>query len=194
MPREWVAANDCSPIFRHRCWKHLDATFSAGARSRWTVHHVPQQTGAKVRRSNPDPWGCAGNLFKFCDGSVPVIPEWLIVILAMLGICALVMGKPKWALALSFPALWLYILSPVGWELLRVLPLWVAIPAALIIGARLAIGMFVQALSAIFGRLVAEEASAHVVGHYLQRGVGAGFRYFGWLVALPFRMISRLFD
>jgi hypothetical protein len=43
MPREWVAANDCSPIFRHRCWKHLDATFSVGVRGLRTVYHDPQQ-------------------------------------------------------------------------------------------------------------------------------------------------------
>jgi hypothetical protein len=123
-----------------------------------------------------------------------VIPEWLIVILAMLGICALVMGKPKWALALCAPALGFYVLYPIGWTLLKTLPLWVAIPVALIIGARVAFGAFTQAMSAIFGRHVAEGASAHVVGHYLQKAVGGGFRCFGWLVALPFRMIGRLFD
>ena len=123
-----------------------------------------------------------------------MIPEWIIVVLAMLGICALVIGKAKWALALCSPALWAYVVSPVGWEFLKVLPPWIAITVVLIVGARVVFGTFVQVLSVIFGRHVAEDASGHVLGHYLQRVVGASFRCFGWLIALPFRVIGRLFN
>ncbi len=123
-----------------------------------------------------------------------MIPEWIIVVLAMLGICAFVIGKAKWALALCSPALWAYVVYPISWEILKILPLWIAIAVLLIVGARVAFGTFVQLLSAIFGRHVAEDASGHVLGHYLQRSVGACFRGIGWLIALPFRIIVRLFD
>jgi hypothetical protein len=63
-----------------------------------------------------------------------------------------------------------------------------------VVGARVIFGTFIQALSAIFGHHVAEDASAHVLGHYLQKAVGAFFRCFGWLVTFPFRVIGRLFD
>lgn len=123
-----------------------------------------------------------------------MIPEWIIVVLAMLGICALAIGKAKWALALCSPALCAYVVFPIGWEILKILPLWIAIVVVLIVGARLAFGPFVQALSAVFGRHVAEDASGHVLGHYLQRSVGACFRGIGWLIALPFRIIGRLLN
>ena len=120
-----------------------------------------------------------------------MIPPSLIFSLAVFGACAFALGKPKWGLILCGPAIWSYVLSPIGWAVLGMLPLWLAVPVAILIGIRLSFGMVMQGLSFFVGDHVAEDAAGHAVGHYLQI-------FLGWSVGLvvsiatwPLRVIWR---
>ena len=121
-----------------------------------------------------------------------MIPEWLVLGLAMLGCCALALGKPKWALLLCGPALWNYIISPLVWEGLRSLPLWIAVPVGAVIGFRLIFGMLAQGLAVLVGDHVAEDALGHVVGHFLQKAIGGLFKCLAAIATWPIRSILLL--
>ena len=120
-----------------------------------------------------------------------MIPSSIIFSLAVFGVCAFTLGKPKWGLILCGPAIWSYVLSPIGWTVLAMLPLWVAIPVAILIGIRLSFGMLTQGLSFLVGRHVAEEATGHAVGHYLQIFLGWAVLLIVSIATWPLRMIWR---
>jgi hypothetical protein len=118
-----------------------------------------------------------------------MIPQSIIFTLALFGLCAFVLGKPKWGLILCGPAIWNYVLSPIGWAVLGMLPLWAAIPLAIVVVIRLSFGMLMQALSVMFGTQIAEAAGGHAIGHYLHKFLGWAVGTVVSIVTWPHRAI-----
>jgi small-conductance mechanosensitive channel len=121
-----------------------------------------------------------------------MIPQLVIFTLALFGACAFVLGKPKWGLILCGPAIWHHVLSPIGLAVLGMLPLWAAIPVAIVVGIRLSFGMLTQALSFMFGRRIAEHAAGHAIGHYLQKFLGWTVGIIVAIVTWPLRAVWNL--
>jgi hypothetical protein len=106
-----------------------------------------------------------------------LIPDWLVVWVAVAAIGAAIVGLPRLAMALAVLPLIDWVLFPMAEPLLDALPLWVSLILLVVI----ALLILHALIASVFGR----EAAGFVVGIYLVRLID-------WLFRTPLRA-ARMF-
>lgn len=99
-------------------------------------------------------------------------PDWMLVSLTGLALCAAVVGKWRWAALPAAPALVRFILWPLVWHYLITLPAPLLALLVLIIMPVL----LLRGLHLLLGLASSQAAADHAVGDFLGRGLTAAAR------------------
>lgn len=116
-----------------------------------------------------------------------LLPDWIIVWLAVTGGSALILGASRIGLAFLLPAAIRFVVVPTLKSELSEIPPVVLnslVPFALILGAILVLKVLVQA---IYGK----QTAGHVAGTYLVRAFDTFGRGIAAVIGLPFRLWRR---
>lgn len=123
-----------------------------------------------------------------------LLPDWIAVCSTIVGICLLILGVRRWAVALLTPAVfrwvvWPAILPYLSQEIQRnsfnMSLAVVLFPLVLIFGGIWLLG---RVVSAVYGR----KTGANVMSEYLVRSIDGIARMLLWLVTSPFRMVRAI--
>jgi hypothetical protein len=117
-----------------------------------------------------------------------LLPDWIVLYMAIAGGGALVLRQQKIGIALLMPACMRWVVLPMAWPVLQRVPLalvLLATPIVAVFGGLLLLDRFV---SLTYG----PRAGGHVTGTYLVRvfdAIGGGLM---WILRLPFRFAVHL--
>ena len=117
-----------------------------------------------------------------------ILPDWIVLYLAVAGVCAYLLSARRLALSLATPAVLRWMVYPL------VRPLLDQIPVVLLVVASLLVLVFsaLQSLGVVLKWFYGSEAGGHVTGTYLVRIIDASARGLMFCLALPFRLLARL--
>jgi hypothetical protein len=117
-----------------------------------------------------------------------LLPDWIVLYMAIAGGAAFIVGARKLGVSLLLPAGLRWLIFPLLWPIFQHIPLalvFLAVPIVAIFGGLLILD---RAVCLIYG----PRAGGHVTGTYLVRIFDAIARGMMWSVAAPVRRIARL--
>jgi len=114
-----------------------------------------------------------------------ILPDWIVLCMAIAGGCALIAGMRRPGISLLLPAAMRWIALPLLWPELRNIPIALILLVAPLIAIFGGLLFLDRAVSLVYGA----RAGGHVTGAYLVRTFDAIARTMFWLVSLPFRLL-----